>query len=403
MQPAQLKPEYFAAYPPLARKVATDGIDLLRHLPLSFVPLLLREVVAYDWKFPAERSEVDAQFSYLGKLSPEQLRSTMQRFAQLQLSPQMENVDWVNSPEEFSEQLSAHLWTTNQLALFRTAAVELLSAVRNAVPPPAPAASRLVIVVLGQGVKQNTYRLFRKLRPQGTLFTRVNPENGLNVLLGGVAARAAKHPAPFAHWYIDGGSPAKASAPGVELIAYGSLEPLRTAVVTRMRSLVQARQGTEARRSALARLRPQDVGLKATGQDGVSNHFKLAMLSEGSGTQFFSTSFVQWTAREALRRAQPLTLLARFAPRMTELSMNEALAGSTKTPVLDPQGALVDADMAAYYTWLNLRRLTGADQSSFLIWFEGHQGALAISPALSRGAQSNAEISVQELLGKVTS
>ena len=38
---------------------------MLRSLPLSFVPLLLVEVIAYDSKFPAERREIDAQFVYV--------------------------------------------------------------------------------------------------------------------------------------------------------------------------------------------------------------------------------------------------------------------------------------------------------------------------------------------------
>jgi hypothetical protein len=70
--------------------------------------------------------------------------------------------------------LSAHLWTTNQIAEFRTAAVEFLNAVRAAIPPPGPAIPRLGVVVLGQGVAANTHPLFRKLRPRGTYYTQVN-------------------------------------------------------------------------------------------------------------------------------------------------------------------------------------------------------------------------------------
>jgi hypothetical protein len=402
MQPAQLKPEYFSSYPPLGRQVAVRGIELLRKLPLSFEPLLLREVIAYDWKFPPERQEVDAQFSYLSGLPPERLNEVMQRFAALQLSPQMEQTDWVNSPTEFSEQLSAHLWTTNQIAAFRVAAVDLLNAVHAAVPPPAPAIPRVGIVVLGEGVTENNYRLFRKLRSHGTYFTKVKPENGLRVLFERVATRAGKHPSPFAHWYVDGGaSIATPASSGVEVLAYAAIEPLRARVVATMRGQLLEGQGTEARRSGLARLSPEDFGLDLSGDNAVSEHFKVAVLSEGSGTQFFSTTFVQWSARELLRRAQPLTLLARFAPRMTDLSMNEVLAGSTKAPVLDAKGALVDADMGAYYTWLNLMRLPGASQTSFLAWFENHNEALAIAPSFSRGGQSDAPVDLNELLDKL--
>ncbi len=42
------------------------------------------------------------------------------------------------------------------------------------------------------------------------------------------------------------------------------------------------------------------------------NRFQLSLLTEGSGTQVFATTFVQWAAREALRRAQPLTVFTPF-------------------------------------------------------------------------------------------
>jgi hypothetical protein len=107
-------------------------------------------------------------------------------------------------------------------------------------------------------------------------------------------------------------------------------------------------------------------------------------LTEGSGTQIFSTTLVQWAAREVWRRAQPLSLLARFCPRQRERSMRELLTEAQQTPELDPAGSLIDADMGAYYTWLNQQRLADADRSRFLVWFEDHNEALAITPSLQR-------------------
>ena len=71
-----------------------------------------------------------------------------------------------------------------------------------------------------------------------------------------------------------------------------------------------------------------------------------------------------------LRRAQPLTLLVRFAPRQREKQMNELLAEHQRPPDLDAQGSLIDGDMGAYYTWLNQQRLPGEEKSAFLAWFE---------------------------------
>ena len=113
------------------------------------------------------------------------------------------------------------------------------------------------------------------------------------------------------------------------------------------------------------------------------SRFAISVLTEGSGTQIYSTTFVQWTAREALRRARPLTMLTRFAPRQTEESADEEFSGMQQRAILDPAGSLVDADMGAYYTWINLQRLSGANQSSFIAWYEGHSEAVAIAPSCS--------------------
>jgi hypothetical protein len=122
------------------------------------------------------------------------------------------------------------------------------------------------------------------------------------------------------------------------------------------------------------------------------------VLTEGSGTQIFSTTFAQWTTREALRRAQPLTMLVRFAPRQRQKPMNEMLANIDANAELDPIGSLVDGDMAAYYHWINQQRMPGAEKSSFVVWFEEHGQALAISPSLPRGTESKSPLDLAHLL-----
>src|SRR3569833_2922406 len=110
MLPAALTPEAFKGYPPEARGLATERIELLKRMPLAFVPLLLREVIVYDWKFPAERRYIDRQFEYLARLDGATFDSLMAPFARIRLTPALESLDWGNSPGGFSEQLTAHLW-----------------------------------------------------------------------------------------------------------------------------------------------------------------------------------------------------------------------------------------------------------------------------------------------------
>jgi len=397
MLPSDLNAEQFKGYPPEARKLVTDYVGALQRLPLSFVPSLLREVIDYDFRFPPERKAIEKELANLKSLSGEQQREWFQDLSRISISSKLENSDWVNSPALFVEQLSAHLWATHQLDTFRKAAIDYANRLQAVMPPELPVTSRLAIAVIGQGAIAHEEPLFRKLRPHGGYFSRVNPENGLDTLLSTIAARAKAHPAPYAHWYIDGGQEA-AYDPALTCVSYHALEPVRGALLRKMHGEIEKPgMGPETLRTRMAQMRPEELGLGKAG-DAVLDRFQVKLLTEGSGTQIFSTTFAQWAARETLRRAQPLTLMVRFAPRQRQRPMNELLSATQPAVDLDPAGSLVDADMGSYYTYLNQQRLTGAERSSFLVWFEGHNEAVAIGPGIPRGTASSAPTDLKQLL-----
>jgi hypothetical protein len=401
MLPHDLKAEQFASYPPQARALVVAHLDALRQLPLSFLPSLLREVIDYDYKFPAERAAIERELVNLTSLSPAQMTEWFHAFAQFSLSPKLESFDWINQPAQFVEQLSAYLWTTHQLDGFRQAAIVYGDRLQVTKPPEVISQRRLGIVVIGQGVVAYDAPLFRNLRPHGAYFAHVKPDNGLQLLLNAVAARAQAHPVPYAHWYVDGGQQADHS-PLLTCVSYQALEPVRTALLQKIQADIQRPgMGPEELRTHLAQLVPTDLGMDKSG-DAVLNRFQIKLLTEGSGTQIFSTTFAQWTAREALRRAQSQTLLVRFAPRQRQKPMNELMSSSQGNVELDLAGSVVDADMGAYYTWLNQQRLPGADKSGFLVWFEGHGQALVIGPSIPRGTESTTVADLGELAALAT-
>jgi len=397
MLPSELKPDQFSAYPPEAKKLALDYLSSFQRLPLGFLPNLLREVVEYDFKFPAERLALQRELENLRSLSAQDTKVWFGEFSAIQLSSDLEKFDWVNSPAQFVEQLSAHLWKTHQMDAFRKAALDYADRLHAAVPPNPPGQPRLGIAIIGQGVETPDEPLFRKLRPHGAYFAAVNPENGLQQLLDAVTARAKANPIPYGHWYIDGGA-AVAHDPALTCVSYEALAPLRNSTL----QIIQSESskpgvGPEALRTTMARLRPADLGMDKSG-DLVLDRFEIKLLTEGSGTQIFSTSFTQWAARECLRRAQPLSLLVRFVPRQRQKPMSELLAPSSAAPQLDPLGSLVDADMGSYYNWINQQRLPGSESSMFLVWFENHREAVAVSPILPRGTVSTAAATLPQIL-----
>jgi hypothetical protein len=397
MLPRDLKSEQFKAYPPEARKLVTNYLPALQPLPLSFLPSLLKELIEYDFKFPAERHAIDGELANLRSLSPAQVNEWFQEFETIRLMANLEHADWVNAPGQFVEQLSAHLWSTHQQDAFRTAAVHYAERLRTAVPPELPAVPRLGISIIGRGLASYEQPLFRKLRPHGAYCSRVNPENGVKLLLDAVAARAKAHPSPYAHWYIDGGQEAQHD-PALTTVSYDGLAPARAALLRKMQNdISRPGMGPETLRTRMAQLQPADVELDKSG-DAVLSRFQLKLLTEGSGTQIFSTTFAQWAVRETLRRAQPLTLLVRFAPRQRQKPMNELLSAAAPESEPDLIGSLIDADMGAYYNWINQQRLPGADRSCFLAWFENHNSAVVIGPSVPRGTQSTGTTDIAQLL-----
>jgi hypothetical protein len=397
MLPSDLKAEQFAGYPPKARKLVVARLGTLQQLPLSFVPSLLREVIDYDFKFPAERVSIDQELATLSSLTPTLFKEWFRSFSQISLSLKLEKLDWINQPAQFVEQLSAYLWKTHQLDAFREAAIAYGNRTRIVASSESTVIPPLGIAVIGQGVQSYDEPLFRNLRKHGTYFKRVKPDNGFELLMAAVEARAKAHPVPYGHWYVDGGQPADHS-PLLSCVSFQKLEPVRAALLKNIQTEIsKPGMGPEELRTYMARLSPADLGIGGKG-DEVMERFEVKLLTEGSGTQIFSTTFAQWTAREVLRRAQPLTLFVRFAPRQRQRPMNELLSSGDSNPELDPTGSLIDADMGAYYQWINQQRLSGSEQSSFLVWFEGHNQALAIAPSLPRGTESNSVLDLRELL-----
>ena len=400
MRPTELTAESFKKYPPKGQALAVANLALLQDLPLGFVPFLLKDIVIFDWKFPVEQAEMTNQLAYLSKLWDQQRKREMEPFAALKLTDKLENSDWVNEPAPFLEKLSAHLWATQQMDGFRDASESYVRKFNIATPPPPLIAPRLGIAVFGEGVDATQYGLFRKIKRNGVYFSKVNPEKGRETIMDVLKARAAANHIPYAHWCVDGADMTTV-LPGFVCVSYNALTSVRSKLAALMLKAYEAPKfDPEQLRSTLAAITPEAVGMKDSG-DGALDRYQLSLLTEGSGTQIYSTTFVQWAAREALRRAQPITLYTRYAPRQKERTMNELLSGTEKKIVTDAEGSLIDGDMGAYYTWINMQRLPGAETARFLVWFEGHAEAVVIAPGLKAGSEDHSSINMAGLLAKL--
>ena len=398
MTPDQLTAVSFASYPPQARQFAIAHLALLQQLPIAVAPAFLREIIVFDWRFPAERHTFERQCEWLESLAPEERARLLAPFRQISMPPKLAAKDWVSRPQPFLEELTAYLWSSSQIDAYRHGAQALL-----AVPlDETPQKDRLVIVVVGKDATAPSPQLFRKLSPHGvTLHNLQWTPQTPSQLHDALAQRAAKQAAPYTRWYIDGGEPWAHDPDAVDLLSYARLRPVRENVLERMNRFTQGGPGgAEGMRSMLEELNATESGAGTVTQDPLMQHFITMLFVEGSGTQIYSTSFVQWAARETLRRAQPEQLLVRFAPRQRQRTLNQLFDAATNVEVPDPEGSLRDADISAYYILLDLLRIADPAHITFLAWRENHGHAVLISPRAPAGHADDAPLDLAAALAK---
>lgn len=398
MTPDQLTAATFTSYPPQAREFAVAHLALLRQLPIAVAPAFLREIIVFDWRFPAERYTFERQCVWLESLTAEQRSRLLAPFRQISMPASLAARDWVGAPQPFLEALTAYLWSSSQIDTYRRAAQDLL-----AVPlDTTPQRDRFVIVVVGKDASSASPQLFRKLAPHGITLSNLQwTAETPRQLHATLRQHGGSQAVPYTRWYIDGGEPWPHDAGAVDLLSYAQLRPVRENVLGRMNHFTQSGPGgAEGMRSMLEGLHPGDSGADAVTRDPLMQHFITMLFVEGSGTQIYSTSFVQWAARETLRRAQPEQLLVRFAPRQRQRTLNQLFDAATNVEVPDPEGSLRDADIAAYYILLDLLRIADPAHITFLAWRENQGHAVLISPRAPAGKSDAAPLDLTSALAK---
>lgn len=305
----------FEAYPPQAKRFAINYISTLRELPLILCALLLKQISQYDWQFPAEHDDLASQLNWLETAKRRDVHSVLAPFASLQVSESVMKMPWAQHPEIFIERLTADLWLTDSMDAFQSAGRkygEILETLRR---EKDASASRLCIVFVGAGSDRGQQPLFEKLRPLGTYFSRVDLSRGVGQAITVIGDEVQRHRGSYQHWYVDGDSPepqahvSRLESQGIQCVTYAGSEPLRKNVIEAMNvARNHGIAGPEQLRTLLAQMHPKQLG-QQNGQGEVLQNFMLRLYTEGSGTQIFSTTFVQWAGREILRRARPQALL----------------------------------------------------------------------------------------------
>jgi hypothetical protein len=130
---------------------------------------------------------------------------------------------------------------------------------------------------------------------------------------------------------------------------------------------------------------PRD-GVRFYADDVVMAFIRETFLG-GNGTLVLSNSFVEWASVQAIKRAQPRMLVARFGVRdkmkpFSSLLLFSKPRSTDQIPILqDPLGSFIDVEILSYYIWLSAEKGPPYRQKTlYLLLAEGMDEILAILP-----------------------
>ena len=263
---------------------------------------------------------------------------------------------------------------------------------------PEGAPRRLVVILYGEGIALQRDKLWARLRGLGTRvplrlqgatasapFLRALFAAGPNILF-------ASGLGPGDAWIVEAGDALHALCETQTTGATGlSYARLRTYRETLARSLYKrVLEGVSGPQELAAYVRELDLAPPEGAllhSDLVVRAFVRDVLLGGNGTLLVNNTFVEWSAVQALKRAQPRLLVARFGVRDKMKPFSSLLLFSSPRPtdqvpsLEDPLGSFVDVEQLSYYVWLSAEKSAAyRGRTLYLLLAEGVDEMLAIRP-----------------------
>ncbi len=394
--------------------------DLLARLPPTFRAFVGVEVAKWPALFAPEKAYLAALLEELAGQSLAESGDTFGVLTRLETAAGCAEVR-ESDPRRLQDATQALLRRQGLLPRWR----EEVDAVFRRLQPAlearlhAPEAPRRVVVVLyGQGIAIQRDKLWARL---GALGTRVPlrldgaaaPEPFLRALfaLDGSATLFSALGAPGESWVVEAGDalhslcagsggPASATA-----ISYLRLREYRERLVRALYEKVSKGVSGPQELAAWTRgLEAEPPPGALPGADAVVRAFVRDVLLGGNGTLLVNNTFVEWAAAQALRRAAPRLLVARFGVRDKMKPFSSLLLFSTprptdRVPILeDPFGSFVDVEQLAYYVWLHAEKNAAyRGKTLYLFLAEGVDQMLAIRPGAPLAASASADAALPDV------
>jgi hypothetical protein len=382
--------------------------DLLSRLPVTFRAFIGVELEKWPTLFAAEQAYLGALLESIAGWSGPELVDAFAGVTRLETEAGCRGVR-ENDPRQLQEATQALLRRKGLLPRWRQEVDQVFGRLQPRIDERLHSAStphRLVVTLYGQGIAIPRDKLWRRLRRIGTriplrLEGAQTSESFLRALFG-TSAKATLFSAlrdsaghgPHDTWIVEAGEAVHAlcepaAGKGSACATGFSYTRLRAYREMLARSLykkvvdgVSGPQELAAYARALDLSPPEGALLQS---DEVVRAFIRDVFLSGNGTLLLNNTFVEWASVQALKRAEPRMLVARFGVRdkmkpFSSLLLFSSPRATDQVPILeDPLGSFVDVEQLSYYIWLNAEKSAAyRGKTLYLLLAEGVDEMLAI-------------------------
>jgi hypothetical protein len=361
---------------------------LLKRLPRTFLPFTGQQLHDWSYLFPYERQSVVHLLLFLASLSQAELAALFREV--LQLEEKMGVRNWQFSTEEQTILNASLLARSPYYQDWRKAVQKVFDAAQAHAAredTPKPSRHRLILLVMPQELPLDSTTVWRRWQsvghpvklaeanaqehrsPAQVLLAAPGTERSaglLNIVTrrpGGTAAEC---------WILDAGhelvewvlanEPVEAGNCPATLLSYERLAGFREQFSHEINTMQKDLSAADA---VYDRLRKVDVTPWCPPEVAavpVIREYLRSLYLSGNGALIFGNSFVEWGASEALRRARPDFLVARFGVRskpkpFTSVAVFENPDQINPLPAVDDlPGSALDVQELAFYVWLAANR-----------------------------------------------
>jgi hypothetical protein len=398
-----------------AAALARPHAAMLERLPASFHASILIELEKWPTLFAAEHAYQRALLRHLSGLPAAERERLFAAVARVEADAGVDRIA-TRAPAAFQDEAQGVLRKRRLLTRWRQDVDAVFQAVQPALDAtlhPADGPRRLVVQIYARDIAVKVEQLWSRFGGRGARIPlALDGARGTDTFLRGLfgsgaggaptliaAAGSGPGATPLDAWIIEsndalhactetpvpaghGGPPAVTSTGLSYQRLRGYRDDLTKALYEKIQTGVESPQAFAAYARSL-RIAPRPGALRYA--PDVVQAFVRDLFLTGNGTLFVNNTFVEWAAVQAIRRAQPRLLVARYGvrdkmkPFSSLLLFSQPRASDQIPEIEDPVGSFVDVEQLSHYVWLNAEKSPAYRQRTlYLLLAEGVDQLLAI-------------------------